>query len=102
MADESANAPAGQPEKFDFRRPVFLKEVELRHLRALHEDFVRFLGARLSLFLRMEFGLKITNLATLPYSEFTGALAPSAHICLFKAEPLNGIGLLDLNPSLAL
>jgi len=95
-------APQPPPEKFDFRRPIFLKEVELQHLRSLHEDFVRFLGARLSLFLRMEFSLKLTRLNTMSYGDFTGELAEVAHLCLFKAEPLTGIGLLDLNPSLAL
>jgi len=99
---ETAPLAAATVEKFDFRRPIFLKEVELRQLRSLHEDFVRFLGARLSLFLRMEFSLKINRLITQPYAEFTAELADVAHLCLFKAEPLNGIGLLDLNPKLAL
>jgi flagellar motor switch protein FliM len=94
--------PKPLAEKFDFRRPIFLKEVELQHLRSLHEDFIRFLGARLSLFLRMEFSLKLTRLNTMSYGAFTGELAEVAHLCLFKAEPLTGIGLLDLNPSLAL
>jgi len=89
-------------ERFDFRRPIFLKEVELQHLRSLHEDFVRFLGARLSLFMRMEFSMKLIQLTTTAYSAFTSELPEVAHICLFKAEPLNGIGLLDINPSLAL
>ena len=60
MDADSSSPGHGKLEKFDFRRPVFLKEVEVRHLRALHEDFVRFLGGRLSLFLRMEMALKIT------------------------------------------
>jgi len=102
MDADSSSPGHGKLEKFDFRRPVFLKEVELRHLRALHEDFVRFLGGRLSLFLRMEMALKITKLVTLRYAEFTSGLSEAAHICLFKAEPLTGIGLLDLSPSLAL
>ena len=99
---EEASRARGQPERFDFRRPTFLKEIELRHLQSLHEDFIRFLGARLSLFLRMEFGLKLSQLTTMPYAAFTGGLSDVAHICLFKAEPLSGIGLLDINPTLAL
>ena len=82
---------------------MFLTEVELRRLRLLHEDFIRYLGARLSLFLRMEFGLKMAQaddaLAT-PSSPT--ALPNPTHLCLFKAEPLLGVGILDINPRLAL
>ncbi|MGH7995164.1 MAG: flagellar motor switch protein FliM [Opitutaceae bacterium] len=89
-------------ESYDFRNPVFLSEVELRRLRLLHEDFIRYLSARLSLFLRMEFGLKMARLTTLSYEKFTDGLPSPTHICLFKAEPLLGVGILDINPRLAL
>lgn len=93
---------AAKIEAFDFRNPTFLSEVELRRLRLLHEDFIRYLSARLSLFLRMEFGLKMAKLATVSYAKFTEALPNPTHICLFKAEPLTGVCVLDLNPRLAL
>jgi len=89
-------------ESFDFRHPAFLSEIELRRLRILHEDFIRYLSARLSLYLRMEFGIKMARLTTTTYSKFTDGLPSPTHICLFKAEPLNGVGILDLNPRLAL
>ncbi|HNW42544.1 MAG TPA: flagellar motor switch protein FliM, partial [Opitutaceae bacterium] len=83
-------------ETYDFRNPVFLTEVELRRLRLMHEDFIRYLSARLSLFLRMEFALKMAKLTTLSYLKFTEALPSPTHLCLFKAEPLFGVGILDL------
>lgn len=89
-------------ETYDFRNPVFLSEIELRRLRLLHEDFIRYLSARLSLFLRMEFGLKMAQLTTVAYSKFTESLPNPTHICLFKAEPLIGVGVIDINPRLAL
>lgn len=89
-------------EVYDFRNPVFLTEVELRRLRILHEDFIRYLSARLSLFLRMEFALKMAKLTTLSYQKFTESLPSPTHVCLFKAEPLFGVGILDVNPRLAL
>src|SRR5437762_2305241 len=58
-------------EPYDFRNPAFLTEGELRRLRLLHSDFVRYLSARLSLFLRMEFGLELAQLNTVAYSKFT-------------------------------
>ena len=89
-------------ETYDFRTPVFLTEGELRRLRLMHEDFSRYLCARLSLFLRMEFALKMAKLTTLSYLKFTEALPSPTHLCLFKAEPLFGVGILDINPRLAL
>lgn len=89
-------------EPYDFRNPVFLSEVELRRLRLLHEDFIRYLSARLSLYLRMELGLKMARLTTATYSKFTDMLPNPTHLCLFKVEPLVGVGILDINPRLAL
>jgi flagellar motor switch protein FliM len=89
-------------EPYDFRNPAFLSEGELRRLRLLHEDFIRYLSARLSLYLRMEFGLKMAKLTTVTYSKFTDSLPNPTHISLFKVEPLVGVGVLDINPRLAL
>jgi flagellar motor switch protein FliM len=89
-------------EPYDFRNPAFLSEVELRRLRLVHEDFIRYLSARLSLFLRMEFGLKMAKLTTVNYAKFTESLPSPTHICLFKAEPLTGVSVIDINPRLAL
>ncbi len=103
-----ANGQRGDPqaiakvEAYDFRNPAFLSEVELRRLRLLHEDFIRYLSARLSLFLRMEFNLKMAKLTTVSYTRFTESLPSPTHICLFKAEPMLGVGIIDLNPRLAL
>ncbi len=97
-----AMATNSKIEPYDFRNPAFLSEAELRRLRLLHEDFIRYLSARLSLFLRMEFGLKMAKLTTVSYAKFTESLPSPTHLTLFKVEPLVGVGILDLNPRLAL
>jgi flagellar motor switch protein FliM len=99
-ADQPAIARKVEP--YDFRNPAFLSEGELRRLRLLHEDFIRYLSARLSLYLRMEFGLKMAKLTTVTFSKFTDSLPNPTHISLFKVEPLVGVGILDINPRLAL
>ncbi len=93
---------APKVEPYDFRNPAFLSESELRRLRLLHEDFIRYLAARLSLYLRMEVGLKMAKLTTVTYSKFCESLPNPTHLSLFKAEPLTGVGILDINPRLAL
>ena len=104
MPPAAAAAPAGPPKAtpHDFRNPVFLAEAELRQLRLMHEDFTRYLSARLSLYLRLDFGLKIAALTTVSYSQFTESLPNQTHLSLFKVEPLAGVGILEVNPRLAL
>jgi len=36
------------------------------------------------------------------YATFTGDLPDLTHLCLFKVDPLVGVGILDINPHLAL
>jgi flagellar motor switch protein FliM len=102
IVDPIASGMAPKVEAYDFRNPAFLSEAELRRLRLLHEDFIRYLSARLSLYLRMEFGLKMAKLTTVTYSKFTESLPNPTHLSLFKVEPLVGVGILDINPRLAL
>ncbi len=89
-------------EPFDFRRPEFLTEFDLRRLRLINEDFIRYISSRLSLFLRMEFGAKMSRLTTHPFAKFTDGLPSPTHLCLFKVDPLVGAGILAISPRLAL
>lgn len=98
----ATDGAAPKVEAYDFRNPAFLSEAELRRLRLLHEDFIRYLSARLSLYLRMEFGLKMAKLTTVTYSKFTDSLPNPTHLSLFKVDPMVGVGILDINPRLAL
>ncbi len=87
---------------FDFRNPVFLTEIELRQVRIRHEKFIHYLAARLSMFLRMDFGLKMSKLYTTPYRKFTENIPSPTYISLFRIEQLSGVGILDINPRLAM
>lgn len=89
-------------EPYDFRNPIFLTEVELRRVRIRHEEFIRYLAARLSIFLRLEYSIKMSRLSTLTYSKFTETIPNPAHVVLFKIEQLFGVGVIDVNPRLAL
>lgn len=96
-------APKGvRIEPYDFRNPIFLSEIELRRVRIRHEEYIRYLAARLSIFLRLEYSLKMSRLSTLTYSKFTETIPNPAHVVLFKVEQLFGVGVIDINPRLAL
>ncbi len=87
---------------YDFRHPVYLTALELRKLRLHHEEFIRSLAARLSIHLRVEFSLQMSQLSTLTFQRFTESLPNPSHIVLFKTEPLRGISILHVNSRLGL
>src|SRR5678816_167176 len=63
--------------RFDFRHPVFLTSAEWRKIRGEVEEFTEALGALLSTYLRVEFGLQLAKLDTVPFNDFTAGM-PSA------------------------
>jgi len=89
-------------EVYDFRNPIFLTEIELRQVRIRHENFIHYLAARIYMFLRMDFSMKMSRLATCPYAKFIESIPNPTHIALFKIDQLNGVGVIDINPRLAL
>jgi len=96
------NIDAESIRDFDFRNPVFLPEAELRQIRILHDDMVRCLSARLSIFLRKDFSVSLGGLESNTYASFTETVPDPSHLVLFKAEPLFGVGVLEIDPNLAL
>jgi len=103
---QSANPPAG-PEKnavqpYDFRNPMLLAPAALRKLRLQQEEFVAALAGRLSLYLRLEFSLKLTALQTVAYGKLAQSWSNPSHLTLFKIEPLRGVSILEIPPRLGL
>ncbi|MEW6302711.1 MAG: FliM/FliN family flagellar motor switch protein [Verrucomicrobiota bacterium] len=100
---EAESKPAGggaQPR--DFRTPATLPANALRKLRNGHTEYLHALAARLSIYLRMEFGLHLSRLETVPYRKFTEGLANPTHLTAFNVEPLRGVGVLEIHPRLGL
>lgn len=100
--DRRAKSALVDAQPYDFRQPSFLSQNELRKLRLRHEEFIRSLASRFSVFLRMDFGAQMSKLHTLSYQKFIEGLPNPTYVTLFKAEPLRGICLLDIPPRLGL
>ncbi len=96
------NRRADTVRSYDFRQSGFLAPSELRRIRLRHEQFVRSLSGRLSVFLRLEFAVQLAKLQIVGYLKFTENLANPTHINLFKVDPLKGVGLLVVPPRLGL
>lgn len=89
-------------QEFDFRSPVFLSPERLRRLRIKHEEMIRNIASRLSTYLRLEFGIQMSRLETIPYKNLLENLPMPSHLTLFKLKPLEGMCLFDLSPRLGL
>lgn len=94
--------PTDRIRSFAFGQSAALSSSELHRFKAINETIVRGVGARLSLFLRIEFTLELLSLDTVTLPKFADMAAPPRHMILFKIDPLRGIGVLDVPPPLAL
>lgn len=94
-------APAG-PKLYELSQRTLFSPHELRRLTADYETIRRSCAVRLAVLFRTEFDLKLEALATPSFRQFAGTLTQPTHLSLFKVEPLRGIGVLEISPSLAL
>lgn len=94
--------PRDRLQPHDFRAPCFLSASQWRKLRSDHESFALALSARLSNYLRMEVGLRVTRLETQSYRDFLGDRAEPTHLTIFRLEPLRGMCLVEIHPHLGL
>ncbi|HEY3857456.1 MAG TPA: flagellar motor switch protein FliM [Verrucomicrobiae bacterium] len=101
IAGDQPSAPVAEPEKnpvqpCDFRTRMLLAPGELRKLRMHQEEFANSLASRLSLHLRLDFLLKLTDVQTVAYGKVAQGWQSPTHLTLFKVEPLRGISVLEI------
>lgn len=82
----------------DFLQVPLLTASQLRKLRLRHEDFARALATRLSIYLRLDFVVRLLGMETMRYSHVVQNLPSSSHLTLFHIEPLKGVGVVSLPP----
>ncbi len=87
---------------FNFRSPSLLTAAQLRRLRLRHDEFARSVATRLSVQLRLEFGVRVVELETGFYSQLIERLSNPTQIALFRIESLDGVGLLEIPPRLGM
>jgi len=100
-APKAAPAPAKEG-PLVFRRLSAFSATEMRKLRERQEEFIRSLAARLSGHFRLEVGLKITRLESVPFEKLMDEISNPTYLSLLKLEPLKGICLLEIPPQLGL
>ena len=96
----------GLPEEaiipFVFGQAASLSSSDLHRFRTHNMSAARAMAGRLSLFVRAEFSLELEEVSTMTFQKYTDNAPTPCHLVLFKIDPLQGIGVLDFAPSLAL
>ena len=104
-ADTPSSSPATEGQSYlpyDFRRPNRVSKEQLRFFQSIHEVFGRQFGNALSSHMRTIVDIEIVSADQLTYGEYILSLPASTALFLFEMKPLEGNGVLEMNPSLVL
>jgi len=101
--DSGGGEPSGETsaEPYDFRRPSRIPAGPLRFIHALHESFARSLQPALSGMLLKPVEARLSGVHQLPLGEFVSSLPRPAVLVVMSAEPLAGMFLLSVSPSIS-
>jgi len=99
--DPRTSASADSVLTYNFRRPDRVSKEQLRSLHFLHDRFARNLSTSLSAFLRAMTDVSIVSVEQFAYSEFLMSLPDPTAFYSVAMPPLDGVGALELNPSVA-
>lgn len=99
--DPRTSASADSILTYNFRRPDRVSKEQLRSLHFLHDRFARNLSTSLSAFLRAMTDVSIVSVEQFAYSEFLMSLPNPTAFYSVAMPPLDGVGALELNPSVA-
>jgi flagellar motor switch protein FliM len=95
----------GQPDlsvtRYNFRRPDRVSKEQLRSLHFLHDRYAVNLSSSLSAFLRAVTEVSIVSVEQFAYSEFLMSLPDPTAFYSFGMAPIDGLGALKINPSIA-
>jgi flagellar motor switch protein FliM len=88
--------------KHEFQKLSFFSPLALRKLRLRHEELLRYIGAQLASYLRLETVMQMSKLETMPFQKFIDGLSDPTHLTMFNLAPLRGVCLLDIPPRIGL
>ncbi len=85
---------------YDFRHPNRVSKDQIRTLENLHDNFAGHYGSTLSAILRAIVDVDLVSVDQITYSEFIMSLVTPSCTYTFSAPPLDGVCLVDFNPTL--
>ncbi|SDS44071.1 flagellar motor switch protein FliM [Nocardioides scoriae] len=87
---------------YDFRRPIQLSREHARALQLAFDEFARQAGAVFSSTLRRVSQVSADLVEQRTYAEYAASVPSSTCLTLFRAEPLPGLGVLEIPTSAAM
>jgi flagellar motor switch protein FliM len=103
---ESAEASEYEDEKlrsvvaYDFKHPNRVSKDQIRTLENMHDNFAGHFGSALSTVMRTISDVDLVSVDQITYSEFIMSLVTPSCTYTFAAPPLDGVCLVDFNPTL--
>ena len=85
---------------YDFKRPNRVSKEQLRSIRAMHDKMARNLASAISSLMRSIVEIQLHSVDQMTYGEFLMSLPSPTSFNVFSLKPLDGKGVIELNPSI--
>ena len=85
---------------YDFKRPNRVSKEQLRSIRAIHDKMARSLASDISSLMRNIVEIQLHSVDQMTYGEFLMSLPSPTSFNVFSLKPLDGKGVIELNPSI--
>ncbi len=86
---------------YDFKRPNRVSKEQLRAFRGIHDKMARSISSQISAIMRSIVEIQLHSVDQMTYGEFLMSLPNPTSFNVFSMKPLEGNGVLEINPSIA-
>lgn len=86
---------------YDFKRPNRVSKEQLRAFRGIHDKMARSLASQISSIMRSIVEIQLHSVDQMTYGEFLMSLPNPTSFNVFSFKPLEGSGIIEINPSIA-
>ena len=86
---------------YDFKRPNRVSKEQLRAFRGIHDKMARNLSSQISAVMHSIVEIQLHSVDQMTYGEFLMSLPSPTSFNVFSLKPLDGTGVLEINPSIA-
>jgi len=93
--------PQRQVTLYDFKRPNRVSKEQLRAFRGVHDKMARSLASQISSIMRSIVEIQFHSVDQMTYGEFLMSLPNPTSFNVFSVKPLEGSGVIEINPSIA-
>jgi len=100
-SDEDNLLPQRQVTLYDFKRPNRVSKEQLRAFRGVHDKMARSLASQISSIMRSIVEIQLHSVDQMTYGEFLMSLPNPTSFNVFSVKPLEGSGIIEINPSIA-